>query len=169
MVVTYTVTSTGGTPTGDVTVGDGVNSCIGTVAAGSCTLALTTAGTRTLTATYAGDANFAGSSDTEPHTVTPAATTTTVTSDDPDPSTVGQDVIVTYTVTSTGGTPTGSVTVSDGVNSCTGTVAAGSCTVALTTAGNRTLTATYSGDANFGTSSGTLSPDPLTGKNPAQG
>jgi hypothetical protein len=42
--------------------------------------------------------------------------------------------------------------VSDGVNSCAGTVAAGSCAVALNTAGNRTLTATYQGDTNYAAS-----------------
>jgi len=35
------------------------------------------------------------------------------------------------------------------VNNCTGTVAAGQCTVALNTPGNRTLVATYASDANF--------------------
>lgn len=82
-------------------------------------------------------------------------TITTVTSDDPDPSTIGQSVVVTYTVTSTGGTPTGNVTVSDGSASCTGTVAAGSCTLVLTSSGTKTLTATYAGDTKFLGSSGT--------------
>ena len=87
-----------------------------------------------------------------------AATTTTITSDNPDPSVVGQTITVTYTVTVNppgAGTPTGMVTVSDGVNCCMGTVAAGSCNVALLTAGARTLTATYAGDANFLTSNDT--------------
>src|SRR5207244_12277257 len=86
----------------------------------------TSAGTRTLTATYAGDVNFAGS--TSPgvtHTVTVAATTTTITGHTPNPSVVAQPIAVTFTVTSTGGTPTGNVTVSDGSDTCTGTVAAG--------------------------------------------
>ncbi|MDH5550503.1 MAG: Ig-like domain-containing protein, partial [Gemmatimonadota bacterium] len=88
-------------------------------------------------------------------TIDLANTTTTITTDDPDPSAVGEDVLVTYTVTSTGGTPTGDVTVSDGVDSCTGTVAGGSCTLALTTAGSRTLTASYAGDGSFAGSSDT--------------
>jgi hypothetical protein len=126
-----------------------VDSCTGTAAgvgSGTCTLALTTVGNRTLTATYLGDAIFAGSSDTEPHTVVTGVTTTTITSDTPDPSVVGQNVMVNYTVTAAVGTPTGNVTVSDGVDSCTGTAAgvgSGTCTLALTTVGNRTLTATY--------------------------
>jgi hypothetical protein len=58
VTVEYSVTSAGGTPTGNVTVSDGTVGCVGTVAAGSCTLTFTTVGTRTLTATYAGDANY---------------------------------------------------------------------------------------------------------------
>jgi hypothetical protein len=50
------------------------------------------------------------------------------------------------------GTPTGSVTVSDGGGSCTSTVAAGQCTITLTTAGSRLLTASYAGNSNFGAS-----------------
>ena len=152
---TVSVTAPGaGTATGIVTVTDGVDSCMGTVAAGQCSLALSTAGNRTLTATYAGNTSFNGSvSPGEPHTVNALVvnTTTTITADSPDPSLVGQNVNVTYTVVpqSGGGTPTGTVTVSDGVNSCMGTVAAGQCTVALTTVGARTLTATYGGSANF--------------------
>ena len=79
----------------------------------------------------------------------PANTTTTITADTPDPSVEGQSVTVSYTVTSAAGTPTGNVTVSDGVNSCSGTVAAGQCSLALTTFGNRTLTATYGGATLF--------------------
>lgn len=79
----------------------------------------------------------------------PANTTTTITADTPDPSTQGQSVTVSYTVTSGAGTPTGNVTVSDGVDSCTATVAAGQCSLALTTAGSRTLTASYGGATLF--------------------
>jgi LPXTG-site transpeptidase (sortase) family protein len=154
VTVNYTVAVTApgsGTPTGNVTVTDGVDSCTGTVAAGSCSITFTSIGAKTLTATYAGDADFNGStSASEPHTVNQAGTTTTITSDAPDPSVVGQAVTATYTVTPGGaGTPTGNVTVSDGVDSCTGTVAAGSCDITLTTAGARTLTAVYAGDVNF--------------------
>jgi uncharacterized repeat protein (TIGR01451 family) len=84
--------------------------------------------------------------------VNKANTTTTITSDAPDPSDVGQAVTVHYTATVNApgsGTPTGNVTVSDGVNSCTSTVVAGQCDVTLTTSGPRTLTATYAGDSNF--------------------
>jgi len=85
-------------------------------------------------------------------TVNQAGTTTTITSDTPDPSTLNGLVTVNYAVAVTApgtGTPTGNVTVSDGVDSCMATVAAGSCQLALSTVGMRTLTATYAGDTNF--------------------
>jgi hypothetical protein len=155
--VNYSVSSFTGSsptaPTGNVTVTDGTNTCIGTVAAGQCSLTSTTPGAKTLTATYAGDANFNGStSPGVPHAVNLANTTTTITSDSPDPSTVGQNVTVQYTVVATApgaGTPTGNVLVSDGVDSCSATVAAGQCVITLNTPGTRALTATYAGDANF--------------------
>lgn len=141
-------------PTGSVTVSDGVNSCTGTIASGGCTLTLFTAGTRTLTATYLGDANFAASpaSASISHLVNKADTTSAITSDAPDPSVVGQAVPVSYavSVTSPGsGTPTGNVVVTDGTISCTGTVAAGTCSLTFTSPGARSLTATYQGDSNY--------------------
>jgi hypothetical protein len=73
VTVNFTVAAStpgSGIPTGNVTVSDGVNSCIGTVAAGTCSIALTTQGARTLTATYAGDSNFnASTSAGQPHSV----------------------------------------------------------------------------------------------------
>ena len=73
VTVNYTVSANAsgtGMPTGNVTITDGVDSCTGTVATGSCVLALSTVGARTLRATYTGDANFnASSSADEPHQV----------------------------------------------------------------------------------------------------
>ena len=155
-----------GTPTGNVTVGDGVDSCTGTVSAGTCAITLTTTGSRTLTATYAGDSNFNTSSSAgEPHSVTAAAaaTTTTITSDAPDPSVVGQSVTVQYSVSTASGTPTGNVTVSDGTISCTGTVAAGQCSLTFTTPGAKSLTATYAGDSNFNGSASAAEPHTVNG------
>lgn len=89
-------------------------------------------------------------------TVTKATTTTTITSDSPDPSIVGQSYDVHWTVTPQySGTPTGNVNVSDGTNNCSSALSAGICTLTSTTVGAKTLTATYSGDDNFKTSSGT--------------
>jgi large repetitive protein len=162
VTVTYTVAVSppgSGTPTGSVTVSDGAGaSCTGTVAAGSCALTFASAGARTLTATYAGSADFQGSvSPGVAHAVGAAATTTIITSDDPDPSVTGQPVTVNYTVTTAAGTPTeGTVTVTDGTDSCAGTPAAGTCTLVPTTAGTgKTLTATYGATANYAGSSDT--------------
>jgi hypothetical protein len=84
-------------------------------------------------------------------------TTTTIVSDFPDPSQIGQPVTVTYTVTASAGTPTGTVTVTDGSATCSASVATGTCTLTLTVAGKRTLTATYGSDATFNDSSGSAS------------
>jgi len=76
--VNFTVASTLGTPTGSVTVSDGTDNCTGTLAAGAgtCSLTSTTAGVKTITATYAGNATFSGSSGTANHTVTGVTITT---------------------------------------------------------------------------------------------
>jgi hypothetical protein len=88
-----------------------------------------------------------------------APTNTSITSDDPDPSVGGQSYTVRFRVTSFAGSPTGSVTVSDGSASCSGTLAgfAGSCALTSTTQGDKTLTATYAGDGTFEASSDTES------------
>src|SRR3989449_604286 len=156
IAVAFTVTSGGGTPTGNVSVTDGAAICNGTVAAGTCTLTPTTAGNKTLTATYGGDANFAGSTSAgASHTVTASGTTTTITGHTPDPSAVGQAVSFTFTVTANApgsGTPTGTVTVSDGTQNCSASVATGSCSIAFSSAGGHSVTASYPGDGNFATS-----------------
>ena len=147
------------TPTGNVTVSDGTVSCIATVAAGTCNLTFSSAGGKTLIATYAGNSSFTGSASTGVgHMVNQANTTTTITSNTPHPSVVGQAVAVNYSVAVTApgsGTPTGIVTVSDGTISCTATVAAGTCNLTFTTAVGKTLIATYAGDSNFNGSAST--------------
>lgn len=71
VTVSFTVTSANGTPSGSVQVADAGNTCTGTLSGGqgSCAIGLTTTGSRTLTATYAGASGFGPSSDTEAHTV----------------------------------------------------------------------------------------------------
>ncbi|MBN2503460.1 MAG: Ig-like domain repeat protein, partial [Anaerolineales bacterium] len=74
-------------------------------------------------------------------------TLTSITSDSPDPSLPGDPVTVAFQVTSGGGTPTGTVTVSaSSGESCAATVAEGSCTFTLGSVGEHTLTASYEGD-----------------------
>ena len=67
----------------------------------------------------------------------------------PEPSQVGQAYYVNYSVSGPSGTPTGNVTVTDGSANCTGTVAAGNCTMVSTTPGTKTITAAYAGDGHF--------------------
>ena len=163
LTATVSVTAPGGgTPTGTVQFRDGgtaIAGCTAVAVSGGTAQCVTNAlavGSHTITAVYSGDANFTGS--TSPNltqTINRANTTTTINSNTPNPSNQNTAVTVTFSVAvnSPGaGTPTGTVTVSDGVNSCTASVATGSCMITLTTSGMRTLTATYSGDANFNTS-----------------
>ena len=163
VTVTYTVTANppgGGNPTGNVLVTDGVNSCTGTLNAssqGSCIVALFTPGARTLTATYQGDLNYNASpaSTGAGHQVNKAGTTTTITDDTPDPSVFGQNYAVTASVAANApgsGTPTGTITVTDGTNNCTITLPATSCNLPGTSVGAKTLTATYNGDASYNAS-----------------
>ena len=146
-----------------VTVSDGTSSCTAAVSVGNCVLTYTSAGAKTVTATYSGDTNFATSTSAGvSHTVNQAATTTTITnaSSLATASIVGQAYAVNYSVAvnSPGsGTIPGAeiVTVSDGTSTCTGTLAAGACNLTSTTSGSKTITAAYSGDTNFATSTST--------------
>jgi hypothetical protein len=121
-------------------------------------------GNHTVTATYTPNGpNLTGSSGTLAggQTVNAAATTTAVASS-VNPSTFGQGVSFTATLTSSGGTPTGSVQFAvDGTNSgAPVTLVNGSATLAAITtlaAGNHPVTATYSPTGSFSASSGTLS------------
>lgn len=58
-----------GTPGGTIQIGDGVDSCSITPPSGSCTLNLSTPGPRTLSASYAGDANFLAAGTSTVHRV----------------------------------------------------------------------------------------------------
>jgi len=84
-----------------------------------------------------------------------AGTTTTVRSFNPQSSTALEPVTVGFAVSASGsGTPTGTVSVSDGSQTCSAPVSQGGCTITPATAGNKTFTAKYSGDATFEPSSG---------------
>jgi hypothetical protein len=108
ILVAFRVASPGGTPTGAVTVTDGAVSCTASAPASQCSLAPPTAGSKTLTASYAGSATFAPSSGTAQQQVILAGTTTTLSSS-ANPSTPDESVTFTATVTSSFGTPSGSV------------------------------------------------------------
>lgn len=142
-------------PLGTVSIIDGTGaSCSAPLTAGTgalstmtCTLTSTTAGNKTLTATYApANTAFGASSDTESHRVDPAATTLALVG----PPTVRFNTPASYTatlaVTAPGaGTPAGSVTVTSGAQSCTITLptATPSCTLSFPTLGSRTVNAAF--------------------------
>ena len=117
---------------------------------------ISSSGTCTVTASWPADANFtAPSSKTQKTTGTKAATSTTIISQTPNPSTRSQAVAMGFSVTGGGATPTGSVTVSASTGeSCSATLSSGTggCSITFTSSGTRTLTAHYGGSTNFNTS-----------------
>jgi len=144
--------------TGSVSFDDGAT-LLGTVSIsnGQATLATSslTAGAHSITAVYGGDTNYLPSTSpalTQTANSTTSSTTTTVASS-LNPSTYGQSVTLSGTVTSTAsGTPTGSITFSDGSTTLgTSTLSEGTATLATSTlnASSHSITASYSGDSNF--------------------
>jgi hypothetical protein len=89
---------------------------------------------------------------------TSSASTTTSVASSLNPSTFGQSVTFTATIT-TSGTPTGTVTFKDGATTLgTGTVSGGAATYTTSalTAGPHTITAVYGGDSGHGTSTSSV-------------
>lgn len=119
----------------------------------------TPAGTNSITNTASvstpGETNTANNTATDPTTVLKRASQIALGSVTPNPATNCHPLTVSFTASNPGlgGPPTsGTVTVTDGVNSCTGTLnnsPSGSCALTLTTLGTRSLTATYAGNADF--------------------
>jgi hypothetical protein len=107
ITVAVRVTSSAGTPTGTVTVSDGSATCTASAPSSQCSLAPSTAGSKTVTARYAGSGTFAPSSGTTQHDVIRASTSSTLSSSK-NPSRPDDDVTFTVSVTSTFGTPSGS-------------------------------------------------------------
>ena len=154
--VTLSATVTPGTATGGVQFLDG-STVLGAVAVsgGSAALSLSslTAGTHSITAVYSGDANDATSTSVVlTQTVNKIASSVALASA-ANPSTFGQSVALSAAVTP--GTATGSVQFLDGASVLgAATVSNGAATLSLTTlsAGAHSITAVYSGDANYLTS-----------------
>jgi hypothetical protein len=71
------------------------------------------------------------------------------------PTVVGQSYTVKWSVDTSGGTPTGNVTVSGG-SECTAPVGDGQCDITSTEAGSKTLKIHYDGDTNFSASETTV-------------
>ena len=157
--VTFTATVTSsatGTPTGTVTFQDAATMLgTGTLSGGTATFTTSGLGTgaHSITAIYGGDASFTGS--TSPiltQTIGKAASSTAVASSN-NPSIIGTAVTLTASVTSpVTGTLTGTVTFQDGTSALgTGTLSGGAATFTTSglTGGTHSITAVYSGDANF--------------------
>src|SRR5205807_1386538 len=140
------------------------------VASNNCTISstvhLTGAGSCTITASQAGDSNYNAASDVPQTFSISKATTSTAVSSSVNPSDFGESVTFTATVSSTAGTPTGTVQFMDDATNLGSSVncvagAVNTCTAQIQTstltAGTHTISSSYSGDANFASSSGTLS------------
>jgi hypothetical protein len=163
VTLTATVTATAGSPTGTVTFYDGgtaIGSAV-TLSNGSASVATSalTTGTHTITAVYSGDGNFNTHTSANFSQVINKSSTITAVATNVTPAVSGQNVTFTATVTPSGqgaGTPTGTVTFYvDGTAigspvALSGNTASIS-TTSLTTQGHL-ITATYSGDGNFLTS-----------------
>jgi hypothetical protein len=164
--VTAIVTALSGTPSGTLTISDGQgNQCSDATLSGgigSCQLLSTSLGNKTLSASYGGSFTHAPSSGTAAHAVVAATTTTTIVSDAPDPSPVGQPYTVSVQVRTLPGNlavPGGQIAVSDGTGQ-TCQIASlnkgdGACQLTSVVAGNKTLSASYAGAVNFVASSDT--------------
>lgn len=154
-----------GTPTGTVTFEDGLT-ILGTGTLDSNGQATFTTsslalGTHAITAVYNGDNNFTTST-SQPFSQNVLPPTTLTVTSSPNPSVFGQPVAFTVTVmpvTPGSGTPTGTVTFSDGTTVLgTSTLSGGTATftTSVLTAGSHSITATYTGDTNFGPSTATV-------------
>jgi autotransporter-associated beta strand protein len=164
LTATITANSPGsGTATGTVTFEDGT-AVLGTgtlngSGQATCNTSALLIGSNSLTAVYAGDANFSTStSSAVSHTVNQDTTTTSLTPSI-SPSVFGQSVTLTATVTGDSpgsGTPTGTVTFKDGTTTLgTGTLNGSGQATFNTSAlliGSNSLTAVYAGDTDFSTS-----------------
>ena len=156
--VTFTATLTGPDtiPTGTVTFLDGATTIgTGTLdATGKATMTISSlvVGSHPITAQYGGDGNFAPvTSAPVSQTVNAVAATVSVVSSI-NPSTYGQSVNFTVTVTGAGATPTGTVAVTDSgtpLGTITLTNGSGVLTTATLTGGSHNLLFTYSGDSNY--------------------
>jgi CSLREA domain-containing protein len=140
------------------------------------TVTLTGAGTVIVRASQAGDSNYNAAPNVDASFSVAQATTSTSVSSSINPSDLGQGVTFTATVSSSAGTPTGTVQFTDGSNNLGGPincVAGGgnTCTAQFSTSslssGNHAIAASYSGDTNFAGNSGALSGGQVVTNQPA--
>lgn len=158
---TATISTSSGSVSGTVTFKDGATTLgTGTLASNVATFATSalSVGSHSITAVYAGDSNYNGSTSSAlTQTVNKGNTTTAVTTSG-SPSAPGASVTFTATVSATSpasGTRTGTVTFKDGAATLgTGTLSGNVATFATTSLsiGSHTISAVYAGDTNFNTS-----------------
>jgi hypothetical protein len=152
LAYTVSVSVTGVDPTGQVTVSDGDASCAITLDAsgeGSCELTSTTVGMKSITASYEGDDNNGPSAaspvDYEIVKADLNLSIVSVGSNDFEIAGIPYAVEIDFD----GYNATGSVEVSDGTGgACTIVLPASSCSLTSTTVGEKTVTASYAGDAS---------------------
>jgi len=172
---TFTATVSGKAPTGNVTFSDGATVlCTAALSGGGdnptamCGSSALAAGTHSITAAYAGDANNAASTSSPAlnYTVAQAATNVSVTLSASSILLGGSvNVVGNVSVTAPGaGTPIGTITVQTpdpGGASCSYSLAAAEPGCSITPkgvgTGTTTVTVNYSGDENFSASTGTAS------------
>jgi len=165
---TATVTSGGSTPAGSVTFYDGA-SAIGTGSLSGGKASFTTSslsgGAHSITAVYGGHSPWvASTSPVLTQTVSKAASSTRVSSS-ANPSVFGKNVTITATVTSTAGTPTGTITFKNG-SATLGTAALSGGIAEFTTAtlppGVHSITAEYGGSEDFQSSGSGILTETIT-------
>jgi hypothetical protein len=150
-------------PTGTVTFLDGATSLgSATLSGGAATFNTTTLAvtTHSITAQYSGDSNFHSRTSSVLSEVVTRAEDSAMLASSANPAPVGQPVTFTATIASTSGgttaTPTGTIAFSDGGTLLgSSPLTGGSATFSTSSlaAGNHSITAQYSGDANFASSS----------------
>ena len=152
---TLTATVTGASPTGTVTFFDGATSLgSNTLSGGSTTLVVSSlsVGSHNLTAVYGGDGNNVTSTSAVVIQTVKSLSSTALTSS-VNPTNFGGSTNLTATVTAAGAT--GSVTFFDGGSAIgTVTLSGGAATLAVSSlsASSHSLTAVYSGDASYASS-----------------
>jgi hypothetical protein len=152
---TATLTSSGGTPAGTVTFKDGYTTLgTGSLVNGKATFTTSSlsVASHSITGVYGGATNFNGSTSAALTQTVKQATTSTTMASSLNPSTFGKSVTFTATVTSSGGTPTGTVTFKDGSTTLgTGTLSSGKATYSTSalTKGSHSITGVYGASTNY--------------------
>ena len=170
--LTATVSGPGVTPTGTLTwtvtdpLGHAVpcaDSTLDGAGQGTCAIASVIAGTYSGTASYGGDSNYNSSSGSDTTATVGKANATTTMSNDAAGVKTGGSFTLTVTVSGPGVTPTGTLTwtVTDPLghavpcaDSTLDGAGKGTCTILSAIAGTYSATASYGGDSNYNTSSG---------------